>query len=490
MSFNDANSRRISTTYSITPTPPTPYQHLAAAGITSLDYQSTIAQPLPVVGLVSTSALSNSAVALNNFNVIQATIDKVHAVGGGTVSLPYAGSFPIASTTFTKYGDVSFEIGSAVTFNVSGSFVAPFTPALPRWNAARGRALARVSSPKIVCLGDSMTAGSGSNGSLSSSCRFMSWPSQVARILDARGLPTSLGNVMGDSLSVAGTADLYPIYDPRVTLGAGWARIPATISILGGQAFGNTSNTNALAFTPADPFDTIMVQYVQASGHGTFTIDVDGGAAITTISANGASALLQTAELPCALSTHTINIKRTGAGADVDISGISAYQKNTTSRMEVQVLNGGMVGGKCNGAYPNGVLNTSNAIWNRRSSISAWAPDLVVFLMGYNDATGGDAASTYKANIQSTVDLFYPTSDFVFFSLLPALSTNITPTIQDQYRLAVKDIATNINAPVIDMYTRWGDFANISSTLYFDTVHPNGIGYSDMASVLANLLLQ
>jgi hypothetical protein len=73
--------------------------------------------------------------------------------------------------------------------NVTGSGGLLSLSLMPKWMQARGRVLAKTGGAKILTIGESTTRGNGSGGATGN--MGLSYPTQLAQMLSARGLPAS-----------------------------------------------------------------------------------------------------------------------------------------------------------------------------------------------------------------------------------------------------------------------------------------------------------
>jgi lysophospholipase L1-like esterase len=350
-----------------------------------------------------------------------------------------------------------------------------FKPSNTR-NLRKGLARVRAGTGRlnIACLGDSTTAGTGANTGTSGQAGAYpyAYPALLKSILNSRLATAIDGAVFGQS---NGGVVGYGTFDTRVTLGAGWGTSIAAI----GSLWYNNSTTNAFAFTPTEQVDTAIVWYVRNGTGATFTIDVDGGAALATVNANGASGFLgQTVTFT--KGAHTINVKRNGTGTDLYLGGIIAYDSTAPS---ISVWNWGYHG------TTSTTWNSTTNAWSPANAVAAIAPDVVIYGLGINDM-GVTDVTTFKTNVQAIITKALIAGDCIIAIPNPVSTGAHAQSDQDAIRQALLDLACTNDLPVIDRYTELESYtqANANGWMY-DTLHPNKLGYAAVASLTAKALV-
>jgi lysophospholipase L1-like esterase len=346
---------------------------------------------------------------------------------------------------------------------------------LKTWRKALARVRAGAGQAKILCVGDSTTfgmgAGTGAQGTIGA--RTKSWPVKLAEILNAAGIPAHAGSICGNG---ALTDADFVAYDPRLTLGAGWAQ--STVTSLATRTWLNTTSVNPLNFTPARAFDTIEVYYLQNAGYGTFTVGVDGGAAAATINAAGAQALMK-ATVTVPKGTHTINIARNGTGAGVHIAHINTFDSTAPA---VSVINAGWSGAATSS------WDSVTSPWSPGNAIGVIAPDLTILNLGINNWRAAPPVDvpTFKTQLANTLLRAKATGDVILLGPPPSEIGAALPENQAAYLLAIYEIALANNVPVIDITQRFGSHEDANALgFYFDQLHPNGLGYADIAHLIS-----
>lgn len=403
-------------------------------------------------------------------------------IPAGTVSLKLplvaelldTGSLPVTVSGVTD------TIGNLLANRVPG--VIRSTPAtLPKWRKALAKARLGDANATIACIGDSttMAQGGGTSGTNNlSGARARSWPRILASILTSSSLPFEETAVWGDGAIGASYSSVG--YDPRMAIGAGWA--PSGGS-LGGGYWKNTTTQNALTFTPTQAFNTIDVWFIQIGGNATFTVDI-GGAALATINSSGTNNLVkQTVSTGASAATGSINIKRTSTGAEQClIMGIDAYDN---SRKSVRVWNMGVAGSKVGDWTPQ------NVPWDRGASLGLTTPDLGIINLGINDwrDTNNTDTASFTTSYQNVIDRVRQSGDVIMVVPVPSSTTSAAAANQARIAQAIRDLAAANNCPLIDLTDRIGDY-NAANTLglYYDSLHPTGLGYADVGQAIARAI--
>lgn len=385
------------------------------------------------------------------------------------VSGPGPGPIPgvPASGTFTPLPG-PFSLG-----NTSGVFNVG-APQLNHWRAAMARVRAGLGRGKIVIEGDSTVvgAGSGTGGTNNMNDAFATaWPQALSTLLGSQ-ITVSDNSLFGTQ----GTTVAYGTYDTRAVLGAGWA---PNVGTLGGAFFRcAASSATTLSFTPQGQIDTIIIWYLQQNANGSFTVDVDGGASLGTVSANGTS-LVKSVTFTVAKGSHTINLNSTG-GAIFFISGIIAYDSTAPA---IDVIQTGQFGAKALD------FTVTGQAYSPQTVLAALAPDLTIIDLTINDSNAGTALSTYTTQIQTMITAAQLSGDVILMVGPPSNTTNATNGTLDQYISALRSLAISNNVGLIDIKQRWTSYAVTNPLMpYFDTLHPEAGGYKDIGLAVARAL--
>lgn len=327
------------------------------------------------------------------------------------------------------------------------------------WRNARGRALQGLGGARILCIGDSLTAGGSTEaGSLAAA----SYPAVLARLL-GRELGSAALGWIGGKYGAGISA-----YDPRLTLGAGWSAV-ATADTLGGQVVRNTTTTNPLTFAPGQAWDTAELW---VTGAGDLTLDIGG--AVTVYTATGAVTKITYAA--ASLGPHVLSVRRVSGTTDV----IGAICTDSTTP-GVEILNAGLGGAET--AY----LLDDTAAYSPASLLPMLEADLVVFQMCINDRNAGLAPASYRAQFDAALDLLPPGAD-----LLPVASASPEPGSTypwSDYVAQINACAASRGVPFVDLTIAMGDRATIEAQGWnSDGVHLTRAGLAEKAHILSKLL--
>lgn len=336
---------------------------------------------------------------------------------------------------------------------------------LQNWRQARGNVVQAYGEARILCIGDSNTAGGSVEVGVSR--RANAYPTALARILDRHYGATSAGFI-----GSAGQGAAYPTYDPRITLAAGWSPVGGEVS-LGGEVFLNTTTTGAMTFTPGIEWDTAEITLVGIEA-GAVDVGIGGG---TTALSNTVGAVSVETYNAGSVGPHTLNIARASGGARV--GGIVCRNSQTKA---VTVINAGRGGWRS-----SDIIDATN-FYSPGSVLPAVQADLVIIEIGLNDMNVGVTPATFEANLQAIVDLCPAGADVVIMSSVTPDDTGEAYPWTD-YLAAMRAVAAANGLPMIDMTQALGDRTSVTANGWnVDALHPTRAGLAEKAHVLAKLL--
>lgn len=336
-------------------------------------------------------------------------------------------------------------------------------PLLKKWRMALGKVRNGDANAKVLIVGDSTVSGSGSTGvaGYGTGTRAKSFPVKLAAMLNTHGVATRADSFVGfQSQAALGT------YDSRFVL-TGWT-LNMLVAAIGGTLFSGTDGAT-IAFTPTVQFDRAEVMYVQGSGRGNFTINIDGGATLATVTGAGASVLM-TQQVSTTLGTHTLNIVKSGTQTNY-ITGIRVW--NSATR-EVELIQAGAPG-----AQASDVAVAVN-VWDGLNEITKTAPDLTIINLAINAWVLGTNLATYLGQMQSLITAAKAVGDVILTSGVPSQISSASLALQQTYVDGLKALAASNDCVFLDTWRRFESW-ELSLGIYTDNLHPNGAGYSDFA---------
>lgn len=399
-------------------------------------------------------------------------------------------AIPGGSTVFAQAvgGDADYQISisqAEISFIDSGMYkrAAP----LRKLYAGIAKVLSGQGQCFIGLIDDStgVGAGAGSGGAGLIGARVGSPTAQLASLLTSIGVPASDDSWFGEHLIEAFQGVTRAQYDTRFTVSASAAYYPnGAFQSLGGIPFRLNSAGKAVNFTPTNQVNTAKIFYANRFTGGTFDTTFAGGASLGTTVAAGGNTIGST--------TKTFT---KGAGAlsiswvsgDNAILGAICYD-TTTPR--VNVVNLSCYGDKLTSS--NGYANNANADFRGGAALSSLGLDAVIVGMTVNsenqDGLAGVAA--YKTALTKVCNDVVASGADLIISTPHKIGTSAqTSGICDAYVAAIREVATQFNAPVIDLYQRIDDYTTFNALgLYFDTLHLTTSGYRAKAQEFARVL--
>jgi len=356
---------------------------------------------------------------------------------------------------------------------------------LPQFSYALSQVKAGVRNAKILCYGDSTTAGAYASGSNWAGGRALSSPNILASSLSPRW-SAYIGNTLGDpSQQTSGV--FFQSYDPRWVLQSGWGT-SAVISIGSGSLNCSTAAKTA-SFTPAQAFDTVDIYYIQNAGYGSLNVNVDGGATIGAAIAFNGTLSLKKATRTCALGVHTLNLVTVDAN-QVIVIGVSTYNSNAKG---IEVFNAG-TGGMTSAL---GAANTN--IWDacyvtgNNGPLGLIQPDLTVINLGINDWGTAVTPATYRTNMSVIIAAAKLYGDVILQCPTPTSSSSTSLATQLGISTVCRQLAAENGVPLVDTNAIFGSYAIAQGQLGYylpanDLIHPGATGYAAVGNAVAGTL--
>lgn len=366
--------------------------------------------------------------------------------------------------------------GGALTPTQMAAFNNSTALLLPRWSTALGRVANGTGNAKCLCLGDSTTYGNFSNGTNTGDVVLLSYPTQLAEMLNASGILTQPHSSLGNR----------DPKDGRWVLGGTWVS-PNGLNSVGGPPYQSQSSPTTLSFTPRGPVSQFKMWYMQLSGGGVLSYGVNG-ATPATVNTNGSSAL-NSITVNCSLAFNTFNMAWVSGGA-VYVVGIEALD-TTGGKTWVDLINCGW-----DGSTTADWADHTNP-WSPSTGIATIAPDLTIISLQINDPLNNLSLASYTANLQTIITAAQITGDVILMSANdcnpgPYLSTGLTMpshAVQVTFWAAMQSLAATNNVPFIDIFTLFGTYAAANTLgIMGDSLHPNGVGYARISKQALNVI--
>src|SRR5258708_37049629 len=320
---------------------------------------------------------------------------------------------------------------------------------LPHWRNCVAKVRLGTARCKLMTRGDSTTsgAGAGTSGAINLvGARINSYPAVLAKIL--AGYVAINDNAILADQNVVAQGVTYPQYDPRVTLGANWAN-SASGPALGGVLFHFTTGAvNNMTFTPPAAFDTFVLYYVRNVGHGTFTVNVDGGSSLGTVNAAGSAAVL-TQTFSVTKGTHTINIVPTNDAQFFIVMIVP--QDSTTSAIDL--YQAGMYGATST------TVNSTTTAWSPLSLLPTLAPDLTLIYLTTHDSNNATGLATYSTNMQAIITSAKLSGDVVLIVGPPSKTPAATNRPLDTSTAVLAQLPVSDAAPITNIKQPWVRYA-------------------------------
>ncbi|WP_088320287.1 SGNH/GDSL hydrolase family protein [Kineosporia sp. R_H_3] len=331
-----------------------------------------------------------------------------------------------------------------------------------KWRAALAKVRAGTANARLLCVGDSTTAGQ------TAANWGQNYPSVVTDMLNRYYVPA-------EQTFVFPRPSAGPAADPRATMGAGWSN---SFGYWQATTSGSVLTIQPSQFTGPPTVDTIEIWYIKNTGRGDFTVNVNGGATLATISALAGSLSVGKSTVTfTAASAPSINLVTVSA-AEVDIIGVNCFLSTKTV---VQVGNCGQGAAKAQDWVGTGFAFTiQNAFVN-------YLPDLSIIDFGINDAGASRTSGQFSTDMQSLITRAVAASgDVMLKSMAPSNGAPYT-TFEPQYIPVLNALAQSNSLGLIDVYSRWQSYA-VSNPLgyYSDGLHPSSFGYADIAQAVFN----
>ncbi|ROS63921.1 GDSL-like lipase/acylhydrolase family protein [Curtobacterium sp. PhB172] len=368
----------------------------------------------------------------------------------------------VRSALASNIVDISTTEGAAVAQAAGreGNFT---VASMGRARAAFAGVRAGTRSAKILCVGDSTTAGYGTSSALS-------YPSRLVAAL-AAGVPARAG------LSIPPRQ----VEDPRWSLG-GWAVINSFGWADSLALMSDNPGVGLASYTPGALADTFDVYYFGTGGYGTLHVELDTGEKID-VDTSGAAGSVQKVTVTASVATanHVVNFYNP-TPKPVAVLGVDAYVAATPNARVGNVGVSGSASGQW-GSVQGAVTGSGSA-----AAIRAYAPDLTLIMLGINDAKMAVSVDAYLANVAATIAAAKASGSVMLLSVVPS-NTPAEDALERQYRDALPGFARTQGVGFVDILGRFGSYAESQPLgMYSDGLHPSTIGYVDIATAVARAI--
>lgn len=360
-------------------------------------------------------------------------------------------------------------------------------PKLRKLYAGVARVLSGQGQCFIGLIDDStgVGAGAGTGGKGLISARVGSPTAQLASLLTSMGVPASDDSWFGEHLIEAFQGVTRAQYDTRFTVSGGAAYYTnGAFQSLGGIPFRLNSTGKAVNFTPAIQVDTAKIYYANRFTGATFDVTFAGGASLGTTAAAGGNTI---GSVTKTFTKGSGALSISWVSGDNAILGAICYD-STTPR--VNVINLSCYGDKLTTTY--GYANNVNADFRGGAALSVLGLDACIVGMTINNenqdgAAGVDAYKTALTKVCN--DVVAAGADLILSTPHKIGTAAQTGGVCDLYIAAIRDVAAQFDAPVIDLYQRIDDYSTFNTLgLYFDTLHLTTVGYRAKAQEFARVL--
>ena len=287
----------------------------------------------------------------------------------------------------------------------------------------------------------------------------------------AAGIKSNSENIFGTG-GAWNLATMVSTYDNRVSFTGGWSAF-GTGSGPGGYYF-NCSAAGTLNFALRGLVDKIKITYRNGTG-GSFSVSIDGGAALQTITASGSSGVTSV-EIAVPLGAHVVNV--VWISGNVTLYGIEAYD---STAKQVRLLNMGR-----HGSSTAEWVTASAATTGPLASMAAYGYDVPIICLGANDWGTSVGAAAFKTNMQTFIaaEIANGTEPIIMAPNFDGGSAGDVAN-QEAYVTALRELCVENDLAMIDMRARLVSYAVANAAgKYSDTIHDSPLGADDKAQVI------
>jgi lysophospholipase L1-like esterase len=201
-----------------------------------------------------------------------------------------------------------------------------------------------------------------------------------------------------------------------------------------------------------------------------FTVSIDGAAAVTVPAGGGTNAIKRYRVTGLADTTHSVKVT-----ASTNWTYLCAIAVNRAAGVAVHNIawGGGRAAGGGTGLSWTDTSAAANIQAFRKGAmdVSGYTPDLVVVSLGANDVNANDTPANIIAAL-TTIKGWYPNSDYLFM-LWPGIST-MAAGAWDAFCAALYSFADTQDIPIMDFRDRSGTVTEALALglIGADNIHP------------------
>lgn len=342
------------------------------------------------------------------------------------------------------------------------------------WTAAKARGAANPA--RLAIVGDSNIAGEGAGAGprALTGAAALSLGHRLADLLGCQ----DYASFFGDQNVTIAPAVALGTYDPRITLGSGWAPDATESVIFGGRFLRAAAGASGLlSFAPGVSISRFRVWYPTLDGLNTaVTVYVDGSA-VETFSQVGTAGLTHK-DYTVSAGAHTITIG-VGSSGDAYVAGVECWDGSATPVA--------LIGGYCNARA--GDLSSIANPWSPRPGTVAMAPDYTIIYCTINDLINSTAQDVYYGQVEALVAALTGSNGCLCMGYPPD-NTRTTSGPYDQMAVALRNIAADHGWSYYDCRRDVGRSSVTAAArgVKYDTLHPNAAGAAAIAAGLAGFL--